>query len=96
MDLKEVALDREKSIETLETSLKVLKTVGDPTVVNEAEKIESVIKQMQKVEVPLLETYAKNLKAFDQSIVSKYGVPTARVIEFVMVLAIAAKFYLFG
>ena len=40
--------------------------------------------------------YVEQLKAFDASLLAKYGVPTARLIEFILVLLVAAKMYLIG
>lgn len=77
-------------------SLAVLKAVGDPTVVNEAEKLEKAVNNLVAINEPLIANYAKELKAFDESVVSKYGLPTARVIEFVMVALVALKMYCLG
>ena len=95
-DIAEVKVDRAKATAAIETSLKILKDVGDKTVVNEAERIEAAVKEIRAVEVPLFETYLENLKDFDRSTVEKYGLTVARIIEFVMTLAIAAKLFILG
>lgn len=80
----------------VEASIAVLKTVGDPTVVNEAAKIEAAVKQMAELNAPIVQQYADNLKALDQGLVTKYGLKAARVMEFVCVIAVAAKMYFLG
>lgn len=80
----------------IETSLHVLEAVSDDTVVSEAKKIEDAVSELSKINTPLFEAYTKNLKAFDQGLVGKYGLQVARLIEFVMILAIAAKMYFLG
>lgn len=80
----------------IKSSLSVLRAVGDPTVINEAQKIESAISEINKTTVPMLETYAKNLKSFDEGLVSKYGFKAARVIEFGLVIALAIKAFVFA
>ena len=89
-------VSNESLAKVVETSVAVLKTVGDPTVVNEAAKIEAAVKQMTELNAPIVQQYADNLKAFDQGLVSKYGTKVARVIEFACVLAVAAKMYFLG
>lgn len=82
--------------EQIKASLSVLRAVEDPTVVNEAQKIEKAIVELNKTTAPLLESYAKNLKAFDEGLVSKYGLQAARVIEFGMLVALAVKAFVLG
>ena len=59
---------------SIEASLKVLETVGDVTIVNEAKKIEANVNKMVQINRPMVEAYAAELKAFDQSLVAKYGI----------------------
>lgn len=80
---------------SIEASLKVLETVGDPTIVSEAKKIEANVNKMVDINRPMVEAYAEELKAFDQSLVAKYGMKAARVIEAAILVALAVKnFYL--
>ncbi len=87
---------KKSNLKQVQDSLAVLKAVADPTVVNEAEKLEEAVTKLVAVNEPLVTTYAKELKAFDESVVSKYGLPAARVIEFVMVALVAAKMFYLG
>ena len=87
---------KKSNLKQVQDSLAVLKAVADPTVVNEAEKLEEAVTNLVAVNEPLVTTYAKELKAFDESVVSKYGLPAARVIEFVMVALVAAKMFYLG
>lgn len=86
---------KKSNLKTIQDSLVVLKAFGDQTVVNETEKIEGAVKNLIAVNKPLIEDYAKEIKAFDQGIVGKYGLQVARVIEFGMIACIAAKLFLF-
>ena len=81
---------------SIEASLRVLETVGDPTVVYEAKKIEENINKMVGINRPMVEAYAEELKAFDQSLVTKYGMRAARVIEGVILVALAVKTFYLG
>ncbi len=81
---------------SIEASLKVLETIGDPTVVNEAKKIEENVGKMVQINRPMVEAYAEDLKAFDQGLVAKYGMKVARVIEGVILVALAAKTFYLG
>ena len=81
---------------SIEASLKVLETVGDVTIVNEAKKIEANVNKMVQINRPMVEAYAAELKAFDQSLVAKYGMKAARVIEGVILVALAIKSFYLG
>lgn len=89
---------KEKKNETIEksieTSLAVLETVGDPTVVNEAKKIRENFQKMSEINKPMVQAYYEDLKNFDKGLVSKYGLQVARVIEAIMIVALFARAYL--
>jgi hypothetical protein len=79
----------------IKKSLEIIKAASaDETVINEAQKIEAAVNQLVAVNQPLVTAYAENLKAFNESLVSRYGKKTASVIEFVMLAAVAAKMFL--
>lgn len=91
--------DKEQLRKNLEASLKVLETAGDPIVVQEAKKIEGVVDELialsNKQKNGVVE-HIENAKAFDQGLVAKYGLVTARIIEFVVVALIAVKYLYLG
>lgn len=99
MDVKNINMDQEQLKKTLEVSLKVLETAGDPIVVGEAKKIEGVVDQLiavsSKKQSAVLD-HIESAKSFDQSLVSKYGLVTARVIEFGLVAIMAVKYLYLG
>lgn len=88
--------EKKTDLEVVQSSLKVLQAVNDQTVVAEADKMERAINNLVATNKPMVEAYAEELKAFDQSIVSKYGLPAARVIEFILVALMALKMYYAG
>ena len=89
--------DEKKSyLKIIQDGITALKAVGDPTVVDQAQKIDAAVKNLVAVNEPLVTTYAKKLKAFDESIVSKYGLQAARIVEFVMIALIVLKLYYIG
>jgi len=97
VDIKNV--DQENLKKTLEVSLKVLETAGDPVVVAEAKKIEGAIDELMVIEnqkQPAVIEHIENAKAFDQTLVGKYGLVTARVIEFGLVAIMAVKYLYLG
>jgi hypothetical protein len=97
MDIKNV--NPEELKKTVEISLKVLETAGDPVVVSEAKKIEGVVDQLLAIKdekKPAVLEHIENAKAFDQSLVSKYGLVTARIIEFAIVALIGVKYLYLG
>lgn len=86
--------DEKKSyLKIIQDGITALKAVGDPTVVDQAQKIDAAVKNLVAVNEPLVTTYAKKLKAFDENIVSKYGLQAARIVEFVMIVLIVLKLY---
>lgn len=88
-------MEKNETIEkSIEASLAVLDTIGDPTVVNESKKIRENVQKMVDINKPLVEEYYNNLKSFDQGLVQKYGLQAARIIEAVLVVAIFARMYL--
>lgn len=86
----------ENRFEAVRSSLAALKAVQDPAVQAEAKKLEKNINAIIATNKPMVVAYVEQLKAFDASLLAKYGVPTARLIEFVLVLLVAAKMYLLG
>ena len=86
----------ENRFEAVQSSLVALKAVHDPAVQAEAKKLEKNINAIIATNKPMVVAYVEQLKAFDASLLAKYGVPTARLIEFVLVLLVAAKVYLLG
>lgn len=102
MDIKKLTenVDQEQLKKTLEKSLKVLETAGDPIVVDEAKKIEGVLDQIvalnNKENKDKVEDHLNSMKAFDQGLVAKYGLVTARIIEFVVVALIGIKYLYLG
>ena len=84
----------ENRFEAVQSSLAALKAVHDPAVQAEAKKLEKNINAIIATNKPMVVAYVEQLKAFDASLLAKYGVPTARLIEFVLVLLVAAKMYL--
>lgn len=91
--------DKEKLKQALNLSLKVLETAGDPIVVNEAKKIENAVDKLLAVKdkkQPAIVEHIENAKAFDQTLVGKYGLVAARVIEFGLVALIAIKYLYLG
>ena len=91
-----MALNTETKLESIQSSLAALKAVQDPAVQAEAEKLEKNVREIISINKPMVVNYAEQLKNFDAGIVAKYGVPTARVVEFVMVALVAAKIWLVG
>lgn len=97
MDIKNV--NPEELKKTVEISLKVLETAGDPVVVNEAKKIEGIVDQLlalKEEKKPAVLEHIESAKAFDQGLVAKYGLVTARVIEFAIVALIGVKYLYLG
>ena len=86
----------ENRFEAVQSSLAVLKAVHDPAVQGEAKKLEKNINAIIATNKPMVVAYVEQLKAFDANLLAKYGVPTARLIEFILVLLVAAKMYLIG
>ena len=86
----------ENRFEAVQSSLAVLKAVHDPAVQGEAKKLEKNINAIIATYKPMVVAYVEQLKAFDANLLAKYGVPTARLIEFILVLLVAAKMYLIG
>lgn len=91
-----LALNTETKLESIQSSLSALKAVQDPAVQAEAEKLEKNVREIISINKPMVVNYAEQLKNFDAGIVAKYGVPTARVIEFALVAFVAAKMWLVG
>ena len=86
----------ENRFEAVQSSLAALKAVHDPAVQGEAKKLEKNINAIIATNKPMVVAYEEQLKAFDANLLAKYGVPTARLIEFILVLLVAAKMYLIG
>ena len=86
----------ENRFEAVQSSLAALKAVHDPAVQGEAKKLEKNINTIIATNKPMVVAYVEQLKAFDANLLAKYGVPTARLIEFILVLLVAAKMYLIG
>jgi len=86
----------ENRFETVQSSLAALKAVHDLAVQGEAKKLEKNINAIIATNKPMVVAYVEQLKAFDANLLAKYGVPTARLIEFILVLLVAAKMYLIG
>ena len=89
-------MTQEIRFEAVQSSLTALKAVQDPAVQAEAAKLEKNIKAIIATNKTMVVAYAEQLKAFDANLLAKYGVPTARLIEFGLVLLVAAKIYLVG
>ena len=99
MEVKDINLTQEQLKKTLNVSLKVLETAGDPIVVGEAKKIEGVVDQLIAVsnkEHSTVLDHIESAKSFDKSLVTKYGLTAARIIEFGMVALIAIKYLYLG
>lgn len=92
--------------ETLSLSLKVLENTSDPVVVEEAKKIEAVISQLSTIakqavtDAESAKTTATgwwdNLITFDQTLIKKYGVFIARLIEIGTLAAVTVKVFYLG
>lgn len=91
-----MAQTQETRFDAIESSLAALKAVKDPAVQAEAEKLEKNVKEIIALNKPIIVDYAEQIKKFDQSVVSKYGLQVARVIEFGMIALVAAKIYFLG
>ena len=89
-------MTQETRFEAVQSSLTDLKAVQDPAVQAEAAKLEKNIKAIIDTNKPMVVAYAEQIKAFDASLLAKYSAPTARLIEFILVLLVAAKMYLLG
>lgn len=83
-------------LDVIKASLAFLKAVRDPRVRAEAESIEKNFKAIMSLNKPIIVSYAEQLKKFDQSVVAKYGVPMARLIESGLVAFVAVKIYFAG
>ncbi len=79
--------------ETLNVSLKVLENTADPIVVEEAKKIEAVVNQLSEVANT---NWYDNLLNFDQTLIKKYGVFFARLIEIATLVAVTVKVFYLG
>ena len=86
-----MADEKKSDLKIIQDGITALKAVGDPTVVDQAQKIDAAVKNLVAVNEPLVTTYAKELKVFDESIVSKYGLQATRTVEFVMIVLIGLK-----
>ena len=91
-----MADEKKSDLKVIQDGITALKAVGDPTVIDQAEKIDAAVKNIVAVNEPLVTTYAKELKAFDEGLVSKYGLQAARIVEFVMIVLIGLKLYYIG
>ena len=89
-------ISTETRFDAVNSSLAALKAVNDPAVQEEAKKLEKNIKAIIDINKPMVVNYAEQLKAFDAGLITKYGVPLARLVEFGMVAMVAAKLFLVG
>ena len=78
-------------LRVIQDGLAVLKAAGDQTIKDQAEKIEEAVKNLVEKNRPVVESYAKELKAFDESFADKYGSTLFDVLEFVMILILFVK-----
>lgn len=89
-------MDEKKTyLRTIRDGLAVLKATGDTTIKDQAEKIEDAFKALVEKTQPAVESYANELKTFDESFAEKYGYPFLRVLEFVMITAVFLKTVIF-
>lgn len=90
----------ENRFETVQSSLAALKAVHDLAVQGEAKKLEKNINAIIATNKPMVVAYVEQLKAFDASLLAKYGVPTARLIEFIIciltIICVLACFFYIG
>lgn len=98
MEIKQLSAEQKEIIKkTLEVSFKVLETAGDPIVADEAKKIQNVINQVlafKNIEpISNADGHAKSVSKFNESLISKYGLIAARVIEFLLVAGLAGYYY---
>lgn len=92
--------------ETLSLSLKVLENTTDPIVVEEAKKIEAVVSQLSEIAKQAVTdaesaketatSWKDNLINFDQTLIKKYGVFIARLIEIGTLAAVTVKVFYLG
>lgn len=78
-------------LRVIQDGLAVLKAAGDQTIKDQAEKIEEAVKNLVEKNRPVVESYVKELKAFDESFTDKYGSTLFDVLEFVMILILFVK-----
>lgn len=86
-----MADEKKTYLRTIQDGIAVLKAAGDATIKDQAEKIEEAVKGLVEKTQPAVESYANELKAFDESFATKYGYTFLRVVEFVMLAAIFFK-----
>ena len=90
-------MEKERLRRTIMASLAVIESSSDPIIVDEAGRIKQAVKELSALkETPEAQECMDTVRELDSSLVSKYGVPVARAIEFLLVAAVAAKLYFFG
>lgn len=90
-------MEEERLRKAIMASLTIIESSSDPLIIDEAEKIRKAIKSISAIkETPEAQELANTVRDLDSSFISKYGYNIARVLEFLLIVAVAAKIYFIG